>query len=40
MLIQELMTISVTVVALALLVWIASCFALGSCLTLLITIPR
>lgn len=40
MLIRGLMAISVTVVAPALLVWIASCFALGSCPTLLITIPK
>lgn len=40
MLLESLMIISVMVTAPTLLVWIAPCFALGSCATLLIAIPR
>lgn len=40
MLVEGLMIISITVAAPTLLVWIAPCFALGSCPTLLIAIPR
>lgn len=40
MLVEGLMIISITVAAPTLLVWLAPCFALGSCPTLLIAIPR
>ena len=40
MLVEGLMIISITVAAPTLLVWIASCFALRSCPTLVIAVPR